>query len=96
MKTDNRLLRAQVNKLADMNFGPSSEKTDSQSKNDKPAPEDLQCSAPSSAPKNPDDTKKQETKARGMRGRQAVEIPDNLPRDLRVIEPENGSIRLHV
>ena len=91
LKADNRLLRAQVNKLADMKFGPSSEKTDSQPKNDKPTPEDPHGFAASSAPKNPDDTKKQETKARGKKGRQAVEIPDNLPRDRRVIAPESGS-----
>lgn len=92
LKADSRLLRAQVNKLADMNFGPSSEKTDSQPKKDKSVPEDPQNAPPSSASQNSEDTEKKKIKPRGMRGRQAVEIPDNLPRDLRVIEPENGSI----
>ncbi|MFS4439515.1 IS66 family transposase [Paracoccaceae bacterium GXU_MW_L88] len=88
-----RRMEAQNRKLRDMLFGPSSEKTDKDGrrpdepnsgaeipKPDKPRPKaGGAAAAPPEAPKK-----------RGMLGRQKVEIPPHIPREVRVFEPEKG------
>ena len=96
VKADNRRLSAQVSKLTDMHFGPSSEKSARKKGRD----EDGEAtSSISPEPTKPNDsgtavepTSGRIVKPRGMQGKQAVVIPDHLPREDRIIEPEHGSI----
>ena len=98
VKADNRRLRAQLNMSQDMQFGRSSERSGRRKKDD-------DDSEGSPAAPNPDDDRPNieegdpggteavgQPKPRGMQGKQAVEVPSHLPRDLRVIEPEHGAI----
>lgn len=89
VKADNRLLRARLSKLQDMQFGQKSEKT---SRAPEPIePVDALDVKPEVDAAVPDDPKTTATKPRGMRGRQKISIPDNVPRDVRIIEPEAGT-----
>ena len=95
-KADNRNLRARLSKLADMQFGQSSEKGVGSRKRDGSEDESLADSAsgdgsgadgPASAADSDDEPTK---KPRGKRGRQAVAIPSHLQREDRIIEPKHG------
>ncbi len=88
VKADNRLLRARLNKLQDMQFGQKSEQSSTASTTPEPTeiPKPNHTSKPSSDYRRAD-----ATKPRGMRGRQKISIPENVPRDIRIIEPETGS-----
>ncbi|SMX46103.1 Transposase IS66 family protein [Actibacterium lipolyticum] len=98
MKADNRLLRAQLNKSQDMQFGQSSEKIPKKRKKKKGDDDDTGIGGTSPDGGNPNaggDEAKPETgkpKPRGMLGRQAITIPANIPRDKATISPPNGSI----
>ncbi|UWQ80347.1 IS66 family transposase [Leisingera sp. S132] len=93
IKSDNRRLRAHLNKLADMQFGSSSEKTPKMKRNG-----GQDTSETSAEPKKPDqdgvsadpETEKN-FKKRGTRGKQPVVIPDHLPREDRIVEPAQGN-----
>lgn len=95
-KADNRLLRAQLNKSQDMQFGQSSEKAQNGRK--KMGDEEAE---PIGAPPNDDSSNRDgaagqpetdKPKPRGMLGRQVVNIPKHIPRDQETISPPNGSI----
>jgi transposase len=96
LKADNRLLRAQLNKSQDMQFGRSSEKPPKKRKKKGDADDDstgvksgndslsLGGAAAQPEPEKP--------KPRGMLGKQAITIPENIPRDPVTIEPSTGSV----
>ncbi len=92
-EVDNRRLKAQNNKFRDMLFGPSSEKSDGvDDKPDAEDPDPVDTPPPKRGEPNlagavarPEE--KPEKRPRGMRGKQKIEIPKHLPRDIRIIEP---------
>ncbi len=92
---DNRRLRAQLSKSQDMQFGQSSEKVKNEREEiaDGTGPIDAPPigSRPSSAAGDAQPAAPSR-KPRGMRGRQVVDIPAHLPRDVHVISPPNGSV----
>ncbi|GLQ25200.1 IS66 family transposase [Sulfitobacter pacificus] len=97
-RSDNRWLRAKLNKLTDMQFGQSSEKGagSSQKKGGEQEPNagggNNEGGRGDSGGKTDDDAEPPK-KPRGMKGKQAVVIPNYLSReDPRVIEPETGEI----
>ncbi|MDA5555139.1 IS66 family transposase zinc-finger binding domain-containing protein [Shimia sp. MMG029] len=96
VQADNRLLRAKLNKLQDMQFGQKSEKgsqaTEQKQPTDAQADKDAPGTEPEADAPKPDASKTTGTKPRGQRGRQKISIPANVPRDIRFIEPETGSI----
>lgn len=85
---------AQIRKLREMLFGPSSEKTNrddgetDEPDGDAPAPKPDDPKPKSSGSAT---TSAEASKRRGMRGRQKVEIPPHLPRQSRTFEPESGT-----
>lgn len=92
--TNMRRLKAQNSKFRQMLFGASSEKSDRN--DDKPDASDGGAPDPAPKPNQPKDGGEFETpshspKPRGKLGRQKVDIPPHLPRELRVIEPEHGA-----
>ncbi|MBO9436997.1 IS66 family transposase [Ruegeria sp. R13_0] len=95
IKADNRRLRAQINKLADMQFGQSSEK--SPKRKDKGNVEADHGKAPPDPMKPGQDGSsivsepEKVSKPWGMKGKQTVIIPAHLPREDRVIEPKQGA-----
>jgi len=95
LQSDNRRLKAQNNKFRDMLFGPSSEKGDS---GDDPKDPDADNKDTPQQKSNQNNSSEAATgndpkpKPRGMGGRKKIEIPPHIPRDKRVIEPENGTI----
>ena len=97
VKADNRRLRAQLGKSQDMQFGQKSER----SKRRKGKDDDDSRSPVGGSPNNnpPQEggaaaqtSEDDKPKPRGKTGRQAVEIPDFVPRDVHIIEPENGVV----
>ncbi|WP_052265328.1 IS66 family transposase [Ruegeria sp. ANG-R] len=95
IKADNRRLRAQLNKLADMQFGQSSEKTPTRM--DKGNVEAGHGNATPDPMKPGQDGSsivsepERASKPRGLKGKQSVTIPAHLPREDRVIEPKQGT-----
>ncbi|MFV0409432.1 MAG: IS66 family transposase [Paracoccus sp. (in: a-proteobacteria)] len=89
-----RRMEAQNRKFRDMLFGPSSEKTDKDDgKSEEP---DSDAEIPKPVKPKPKaggaaETSPEAPKKRGMLGRQKVEIPAHLPREPRIIEPEQGA-----
>ena len=95
-KADNRILRAQLNKSQDMQFGQSSEKVPKKRKKKvdgdaDPMGVEPNCDNPNSGGSE-GQAKTDEPKPRGMLGRQAITIPDHIPRDETPISPPNGSV----
>lgn len=89
-----RRANVQNKKYRNMLFGPSSEKSDKDDGESR-AP-DGDAPAPASKPDKPNGggdatSAAKQPKKRGMLGRQKVEIPQHLPREVRVFEPENGA-----
>ena len=96
-KADNRLLRAQLNKSQDMQFGPSSEKPPKKRKKKKGdggadpvdgKPDDNNA-GPGGAEARPETDK---PKPRGLLGKQPIIIPEHIPRDLVTVAPPNGAV----
>ncbi len=89
VKSDNRLLRAKLSKLQDMQFGKKSEKRGQKPK--QPTfPTDAPCGDIERSGTVEQPQKDPGVKPRGMRGRQRITLPDNIPRDIRIIEPKSG------
>ncbi|WP_052265176.1 IS66 family transposase zinc-finger binding domain-containing protein [Ruegeria sp. ANG-R] len=89
VKADNLLLRARLSKLQDMQFAQKSEKTSRAAEPIEPVDAfDVKPEVDTAVPDYPKTTA---TKPRGMRGRQKILIPYNVPRDVRIIEPEAGT-----
>ncbi len=97
MKADNRLLRAQLNKSHDMQFGPSSEKPPKK-RNTKKGDDDASTVGVSSDGNNPNtggaeaEPEADKPKPRGMLGKQPIIVPEHLPRDPATIAPPNGAV----
>ena len=95
VKADNRRLCVQLGKSQDMQFGQSSEQS---KRRKKKGNDDDDCPVVGSPDGDPPQhggaeaksTEDGKPKPRGKLGRQAVDIPAHLPRDIRVIEPEKG------
>lgn len=97
MKADNRLLRAQLNKSQDMQFGPSSEKPPKKRKKKK-GDDDAGTFGASPDDDNPNtggaaaEPEVDKPKPRGLLGKQRITIPENIPRDTTTISPPNGAV----
>ncbi|UWQ79079.1 IS66 family transposase [Leisingera sp. S132] len=96
LKANNRLLRAQLSKLQDMQFGQKSEKLPGNRKTGgKAAPANsASCFQAGMADGNAEiaQTEDVKPKPRGMLGRQAIEFPSHLPKDIRIVEPSDGAV----
>lgn len=98
-RSDNRWLRAKLSKLTDMQFGQSSEKGvgSSRKKDAKQEPETQNPGGGNNDSGNvgsaseTDSDAEPPKKPRGMKGKQAVVIPEHLPREEHIIEPKHGS-----
>lgn len=95
LKADNRMLRARLYKLGDMQFGQSSEKGSSKRKKKGDTAGSI-APDPDGGKPNSDGAaatqKEDKPKPRGKQGRQAIEIPDYLPFEERTNEPESGAV----